>query len=359
MRTPGQAPGRPGGALCLSASEGMGLSGARLAKARHAMERAGVFTGSLSLLVSEALAVASAFCIALSSMLLSELKGRVPLLQLARWQQLAGFAMTGAVSLALGGWRTVGAWQFGMLAASSLSGIVIASTTYFAAIYSVGPRVTALLFSLTSPFALALGYLALGETISRGQAAGVALVLAGVALAIGLPRRVATPASSLSPAAAPETSPLTPAPPSAVSLWPGVALGLVTAFGQAVGSLLARPAMASGVEPFTAMALRSGLAALVFVGLAALPLGRAGRAPLRADTFGIAVASAFFGTALGMSLLMAALRGGQVGIVSTLSSVTPVLILPMLWVRTRERPPLLAWIGALLAVSGTALISLR
>jgi len=99
-------------------------------------------------------------------MFIGELKGRVPLLQPARWQMLAAFAITGAASLALGGWRTVGLWQFGLLAGSGLFGIALASTTYFAAIYSIGPRLTALLFSLTSPFALALGYLVLGETIT-------------------------------------------------------------------------------------------------------------------------------------------------------------------------------------------------
>src|SRR5262245_4166379 len=108
-------------------------------------------------------------------MFISELKGRLPLLALARWQMLAAFFMTGVISLMLGGWRSIGPWQVGLLAASSFCGICIASTTYFAAIYAVGPRITALLFSLTSPFALALGYLVLGETIAAHQALGVVL----------------------------------------------------------------------------------------------------------------------------------------------------------------------------------------
>lgn len=312
--------------------------------------------------VSELLAVASAFCIALSSMLVGELKGRLPLLQLARWQMLGAFAMTGAVSLALGGWQTVGSWQFGLLAASSLFGIVIASTTYFAAIFSVGPRITALLFSLTSPFSLALGYLALGETITGRQGLGILLVLAGIVLAIGVPRRFVKrggerPALTV---VAPATLPLAiePAPPLAGPLWPGIALGAVTALGQALGSLFARPAMASGVEPFTAMALRSGLAAAFFVALLALPTVRAARVPFEPRALGLALGSTFFGTALGMSLLMAALHSGDVGIVSTLSSMTPVLVLPMVWLRSGERPPAAAWAGALLAICGTALISL-
>ncbi len=59
-----------------------------------------------------------------------------------------------------------------------------------------------------------------------------------------------------------------------------------------------------------------------------------------------------------MSLLMAALAHGNVGIVSTLSSMTPVVILPMVWLRSGRPPSLNAWLGAGLAVVGTALISL-
>ncbi len=311
--------------------------------------------------VSEAFAVASAFCMALCSMLLSELKGRVPLLQLARWQMLAAFLMTAFVSLMIGGWRTIGLWQFCLLAASSLAGVLIASPTYFAAIYSIGPRITALLFALSSPFGLALGYLALGETINAWQGVGVALVLCGVLLAIGAPRKFLERAASPQPTpiVAPDVKPLAVAPmrPQSESMRQGIFLGVVTALGQALGTLLARPAMASGVEPFTGIALRSGLGALFFIALLAFPFAQGARATLRSDTVGLAVLSAFVGIALGMSFLMAALRQGDVGVVSTLSSVTPVVILPMVWIRSGKRPSAPAWLGAVVAIAGTALIS--
>lgn len=69
-------------------------------------------------------------------------------------------------------------------------------------------------------------------------------------------------------------------------------------------------------------------------------------------------AEALRGATLGMSLLMAALHNGNVGIVSTLSSMTPVLILPMVWVRSGRRPGLGAWFCAIFAIAGTALITL-
>lgn len=290
--------------------------------------------------LSEILAIAAATCIAASGMLIAELTGRVHVLRLARWQLTAAFLMTAAASLVLGGWRSLTAMELGYLAASSLFGIVIASTTYFATIYAIGPRRTALLFSLTSPFALALGYVALGETIGLRQGAGIVLVLAGIVMAIGLPGRS-------SPDAGDKAS------------WIGITLGIVTALGQALGSLFARPAMAAGVEPFTAMAVRAGLGAIFFTALALLPLP-AWKRPYVFDpkTLSIAVIGAFLGTGLGMSLLMAALAHGNVGIVSTLSSMTPVVILPMVWARTGKTPAAMAWAGAGLAVAGTALISL-
>jgi drug/metabolite transporter (DMT)-like permease len=292
----------------------------------------------------ELLALGAATCIAMSGMLINELHGRVGLFRLARWQLTAAFVMTALASLVTGGWRDLEGWHVGYLAASSLFGIMIASTTYFAAIYSAGPRVTALLFSLTSPFALILGYLVLGETISLQQGVGMALVLAGIVLAIGMPGRETGGRSSST---------------VRVVTWSGIMLGLVTAIGQALGSLAARPAMADGVEPFTAMAVRSGLAALFFLALLLLPL-KAMRSdePFAWSALGIGVTASFFGTGLGMSLLMAALVGGNVGIVSTLSSMTPVVILPMLWIRTGIAPSASAWLGAALAVAGTGLISL-
>lgn len=117
--------------------------------------------------------------------------------------------------------------------------------------------------------------------------------------------------------------------------------------------------MAAGVEPFTAMAIRSGLAAVFFLFLHLLPIPALQQPQRFAWRYvGISLGAAFFGTGLGMSLLMAALAHGNVGIVSTLSSMTPIVILPMLWLRTGVAPPPLAWAGALLAVAGTALISL-
>ncbi|MDP3262171.1 MAG: DMT family transporter [Tabrizicola sp.] len=285
------------------------------------------------------LSLGAAATFALSAMLIDRVNGRVAILQLARWQMGIAFAVTLAVSALVGGWQTVAAWQFGLLAASSAAGIMLASLTYFGAIMFAGPRISALLFTLASPFALLMGYLALGETVSVGQGAGIALILFGIMLAI------------TAPADAPVVGRL------ARPFWQGIALGVITSVGQAAGSLLARPAMAAGVEPVTAMAIRSGLGFAFFLALMAIPMARRAMPLGRFELVNIG-GSAILGMFIGMSFLMAALARGDVGIVSTFSSTTPILILPMLWATTGKRPTVAAWVGAILAVAGTALISL-
>lgn len=304
--------------------------------------------------MSELLALSAAICIALSGMFISELKGRVDIVRLARWQMLAAFAMTGAMTSLRGSWGSIGAHEAWLLAISSLFGIIIASTTYFAAIYIAGPRTTALLFTLASPFSLMLGYAFLGETITLRQAFGVLLVLVGILMAIGMRRRETIQAVEVSAANTAEAGAAKVSPG-----WIGIALGVITALGQALGSLAARPAMEAGVDPAAAMAVRSGIAAVFFLGLMLIPI-KALHTPytFRWPDMGIAVASAFFGTGLGMSLLMAALVTGNVGIVTTLSSMTPIMILPMVWLRSGVAPVGAAWLGAAIAVAGTAAISL-
>ena len=284
------------------------------------------------------LSLAAAACFAVSALFVNAVSGRIGPLQLSRWQIGLSFLMTGAMTLALGGWRTIDPEKTFWLVGSSAAGIMFASLTFVATIQITGPRISALLFTTASPFALALGYLFRGETVNGTQGFGALVIVAGIVLAVLGPKgnegaRVERP------------------------LWIGVGLGLLTSLGQATGSLLARPAMLEGADPVAAIAVRTGAATLFFLALLVVPKLRPTTIPdpLSLRKIGFA---AFSGMAVGMSFLMAALANGNVGIVTTLSSTMPILILPMIWVLYGRRPRPLAWIGAALAVAGTALISL-
>ena len=306
--------------------------------------------------LAEILSIGAALCIATSGMLASELIGRVDALTLTRWQTLAVTLATGLGATALGGWAGLLPWQVAYLAASGVFGIFIASTAYISSIFALGPRLALLVFSLTSPFALTMGYVFLGETIGRVQLAGVALVIGGIVLAILFGRPAKAQPEGIFPTP-PIEKPVLPV--KQMTLPVGLGFGLIAALGQAAGALVARPVMASGVNPFAAMAIRTGVSAVLFLLLVVVPLPGNGKHPKpSARTLTIGISGALIGTGMGMSLLMAALASGQVGIVSTLSSLSPVLVLPMVWLRTGHRPSAPAWAGALLAFAGTSLIAI-
>jgi drug/metabolite transporter (DMT)-like permease len=241
--------------------------------------------------------------------------------------------MTALISVLVTGWQTPALWQVGFLAASSFFGMVIGNLAYNATIQQVGPRLTALLFALTSPFSLILGYAVLGETITLWQMLGVAIVLAGIVLAVGPVRSVG------------KGLPLA-----------GLGLGVLTALVQALGTLCARPVMASGVEPFVATTIRAGFAAVVFVSMTPFVRKRVERVGFGAQVQ--VMASSFLGICVGMSLMMAALAQGHVGLVTTLAATVPVVILPMIWMVSGKAPAPQAWAGAVLSAIGTAIISL-
>lgn len=286
------------------------------------------------------MAVGAAFCIALGSMFASELKGRVDVLRLVRWQFVSAFLMGVAATLVVGDWVDLTVHQIGLFAISGFVSVVMAGLAYFNAIYMAGPRITALMFSLTSPFALLFAYLILGETVSLQQGLGIAVVLAGVTLAVGGGDGRRHQGRGTWP-------------------WRGIALGALAALFQSLGTLAARPAMESGAGPVAAIAVRMGTAAIFYSVLLLVPMPRLHR-PYRFATrdFVLAVVAAFFSSALATVFMMSALTEGKVGIVATLASMTPVLVLPMVWLRTARMPSPLAWIGAALAVVGTAVISL-
>ena len=54
-----------------------------------------------------------------------------------------------------------------------------------------------------------------------------------------------------------------------------------------------------------------------------------------------------------------ALKTGQANLVGIFSSITPILLLPLLWLIYKRRPAVGAWLGAGMAVLGTALIMAR
>jgi drug/metabolite transporter (DMT)-like permease len=264
------------------------------------------------------------------------------------FNRLRQVSMTGLLAiyvLASGRWQGLSLHETGLLLASGLVGIFAGDTLLFNALNRVGPRRSSILFALNAPMTAVLGWVLLGETLPFVASAGIGLTFAGVIFAIFFGKRAG------------QTHKLEEVKGSLLA---GVMFGLGAALGQATGSIIARPVMASGFDPFVASLLRVGIAGACLSLLMALPIEAVKpRGPMTWKVAGLTVLTGILALGIGMTLLLFALSGGKTGIVATLSATSPVLILPMLWLRSGERPAAGAWAGAALAVAGMAMLFLN
>jgi len=226
------------------------------------------------------------------------------------------------------------------LSLSGLVGFTVGDLCLFRAFVLIGPRLTMLVTSLVPILAAIMGWAVLGEGISPRGIVGMALTVGGVAWVV-LERR--TPGiqqeASLSTA--------------------GILLALAAAAGQAVGLVLSKVGM-GGYDPFAATQIRiaagfAGFVVIVFFmrGWPRLAAGLRNRAAL-----GYAAIGALLGPAVGVGLSLMAVQHTRVGVAATIMSIVPVLIIPFVILIHRERVSFRAFLGALIAFAGVALLFL-
>jgi drug/metabolite transporter (DMT)-like permease len=287
-------------------------------------------------------ALGAALCWAVSSILSANPSAALGSIAFVRIRMTMVFFMLAAVLLITGGWRTIEASHITPSLISGLIGILVGDAALFLTMNRLGPRRAGILFASNAVFSVILGWLFLGEKLGTMTLAGIAVALFGVALAILFGKRQ-NDAHHWEAVKGP--------------LAIGIAIGLFSGLCQAIGSIIARPVMATGVDPVAIAAIRVGIASLglTLAMLAGVNSARAQTA-LTPNLAAQVAVSGFAAMGLGMTLLLFALSGGEVGVVATLSATTPALVLPLLWWKTGDMPPALAWLGAALVVTGSGLI---
>jgi drug/metabolite transporter (DMT)-like permease len=237
-------------------------------------------------------------------------------------------------------WVNPGLATLATLALSGIIGILIGDTFNFAAVGRIGPRRAGAIFALNAPMAAIMGWAVLGEALPWQAIMGICLTAGGVALAIlGRPSQNAHRFETVQG-----------------TLFIGLLFGLGAAFGQAAGSLIARPIMTAGIDPYLASLFRVGASGLAMGVLSATTLAPKAPTQISRGALLLTATTAIIGLLIGMTLFLYALQGSKTGIIATLSATSPVIILPLLWLRTGQRPSALSWGGAALAVLGLALI---
>lgn len=232
-------------------------------------------------------------------------------------------------------WR---AWTW--LGLSGVLGLALGDDLLFRAYVLIGPALSMLVFAMAPVIAAFAGWIFLGETLSAREWLGVAVTLAGIAWVVTEPKRRAFVASSRSYLA-------------------GVLLALGGAAGQAAGLVTAKLGLLEQVPPQSANLMRL-IAATVAIWLLTAITGRSA-AVLRAfrgdgRTTLLTVGGALSGPVAGVWLSLVALEHAAVGIASTLMSLTPIFLLPIVRVVFSEPVSARALAGTVVAVAGVALL---
>lgn len=290
------------------------------------------------------LAMLAAVCWAFGSLLSAQAATHLGAFAFTRYRMLVAMLVLWAVAWLTDGWRSLELTSIGLLMLSGFIGIFIGDTALFAAMNRLGPRRTGVLFACHALFSVILAYLFLGETLWGFTLVGASLLITGVMVAIAFGKRK-------------EELHVWEANQSGITL--GVSLALLSALCQAVSTLMLKPLMMTGLDPIAGSAIRMSTGFILH--LLVLLLGfRVARSvtPLTPKIFLLVAINACLSMVLGMTLILRALQSGDAGLVALFSSISPVLILPMLWLIYRRRPAWGAWVGALLTVGGIALLSI-
>jgi drug/metabolite transporter (DMT)-like permease len=291
-------------------------------------------------IIALAAALGASLCWAVGSLIAHRPATQLGAFEFTRTQLISSFALLIVIVSALNGWQSVTWVHWPSFVAASLIGVVFTNLAMISCLRRGGPRRMQLLVSMSAPFAALLGFLFLGESMSPRKLIGVGLAFSGLLLAIlfGRPgqHRIEAVQGSLAVV---------------------IALGLFAAICNAVGLIALKPALLAGTDPLAATALRTGGGALV-ISVVALWPAEAFETPTKRTPSVVfrAILPGFVGYIAAVSLQLYALRSYDAGIVAVLSSMAPVVMLPMIWIMSGDPPPLSAWLGAILAVLGAGII---
>jgi drug/metabolite transporter (DMT)-like permease len=237
--------------------------------------------------------------------------------------------------------------QWFWMGLSGVVGLGIGDSGLFAAYVLMGPRRSVLVMALSPIFATVGAYLMLGEILPSLALIGIAITLGGIMLVLlegekhsgelPLSRKLKTY---------------------------GVFFAFIGAVGQGVGLVLAKVGIYSNsamtLNPLSATLMRMILGAFS-VFMVMLVGGRVyelRRALSNRKGMGLTVVAAFTGPFLGATFSMIAVTYAQAGVAQTLMSLSPVMIIPLVWFLYNQRTSWRGIIGALIAVLGVSILFL-
>lgn len=225
-----------------------------------------------------------------------------------------------------------------ILALSGFVGFTLSDLFLFKSFLMIGPRLSLLIFSLTPPMATLMVWFGAGQPLSGQGWLGMAVTLGGVTWVVA--ERPAQEGDKV------QHYP-----------WRGILYALIATFWQALAAVLAKQGIGD-YDAFGATYIRIIGGVVGMLPLITLrhrwPAVKAAVANKRAMT--IILCGSIVGPFLGVAFYMVALRHCHAGVVTTIVSTMPVLILPFSILLFKERVSPRAFLGAVLSVAGVALL---
>ncbi|HZK85198.1 MAG TPA: DMT family transporter [Desulfosporosinus sp.] len=224
------------------------------------------------------------------------------------------------------------------LSFSGLIGFVIGDLFLFQAFVQVGARISMLIMSTVPPITAITGFILMGERITLLGSVGMAITIGGIALVI-LTRNSGEKIIGL-------TYPVK-----------GLIYAFIGALGQAFGLVFSKFGMGS-YNPIAATQIRiiAGIIGFSIVISVSKNWRNLYTALKDSKAMKHITIGSFFGPFIGVSLSLFAVQHAPTGIVSTIMSITPILIIPMSIIMLKEKVTIREIFGAIISLIGVSLL---
>ena len=288
------------------------------------------------------IAMAAALCWAVASLVSADVTRTIGGLAFNRLRLFFVSIMLITYTFYINTWNTISVDYLTVIIISGIVGIFLGDTLLFIALQKIGPRRNNILFSLAAPFTVVINIFFLNELASTISIIGCFVVFFGVVFAISYGDKKGSE-HRWEKVEGP--------------LYIGIILSIGAALCQAIGLVMMKPILSDGADPIASAAIRTTISCifLSFTFFLNYEVFNT-KVNLTAKIIYQSILSGFLGMALGMSLLLIALQKADAGIVATLSSTSPIMILFLLWILTKKIPSYGAWVGTTIAIFGTGLI---
>ncbi len=232
------------------------------------------------------------------------------------------------------------------LTLSGVAGLAIGDAFYLKALTMIGARRTTQILTLAPAVSVALAWWLLGERLGEATLIGIGLILCGIAYSTGHEMR-GVPAANNEPG---------------IATTRGIAIAAVATLFHGSGAVMSRKAFiaAPAMDPVSAAFARVAAAAVVLIlaGCIAFAIRKSGKPLFVRGAGRPLLLGTLAGPVIGMILYLGAFKHAPAGIVSTLSSMSPILIIPVVAIGYRASIPREAIISTVVSVAGVAVMSL-